>query len=301
MGKTLQMMVRKKIVTIFASCVIAVIWAPILGGENENISFRISIEKNTYLEGEPIVVVKQLTNTSNKKLIVAAPDDLFTQYSLQWVDGDVKKIPRLMFVRAALPKDYGEEVTPHGVLTSDYNLIETYAYGLPVGNYFLRVRYFVSERYYRCWQGEIWSNSVNFSVVSPEGEEKDAYQLYKQARDILNTHSTQNYPFARKNLDKILEKYPGSIYAKYALFLKGISYQRMQADGKQDFQHAIVEFEKFLEKYPDIPYFSEQALRYIAHEYYTLHKFGEAKSTFQKLPDSYYKQKWLKKLGVSSK
>jgi tetratricopeptide (TPR) repeat protein len=258
------------------------------------LSFTISIEKNAYLEGEPIIVTHILTNVSNADVMIGEPVGSFTQDEMEWLDGNTKDIPKLCRMTAAIPSDHAFKLEPGASMRSLSSLMEIYVYGLPVGRYSLKAKYAVSTRYYRCWNGELRSNTVKFSVVSPAGKEKDAFLIYKEARDLIN--KGDDLGVAHAKMDTLISNYRNTVYAKPAHFLKAESLWVQRIDGKQNFEGAIEEFRKFLSKYPDSPYWSKQAQQLIAIGLFLLGKKEEARIEFQKLPEGYLKQNYLEKL-----
>jgi len=258
------------------------------------LSFTISIEKDAYLEGEPIIVTNALTNVSDAELMIGEPVGSFSQYELEWLDGNTKDIPKLCRDTAAISYDHAFKLQPGASIRSLSSLMEIYVYGLPVGKYSLKAKYAVGTRYYRCWNGELWSNTVKFSVASPEGKGKKAFLIYKEARDLIN--KGVDLGVARAKIDSLISNYPDTVYARHADFLKAKSLWEEVIDGKQNFEGGIEEFRKFLSKYPDSPYWSEQAQQLIAIGLFQLGKKDEARIEFQKLPEGYLKQTHLEKL-----
>jgi len=256
--------------------------------------FQISSDKTEYFEGEPVCIRKYLKNAADLDMMVAEPDEVFVQFHLESEGASLEKIPRLCLLRAARPPDYGVRLGKGMGLVFWFSLNEIYPYGLPPGKYRLRAVYSVDETYHRCWKGVIWSNPLDFSVVRAPRKEEAAYGLYIEARDLINRGVELST--ARAKLDKLLHDYPNSRYAKLGQFLKGVSFWKDRANGKQDFDGAIEAFRKFIIVEPNFPYYSTEARRLMAVALYNLGRKEEARSEFQKLPESHFKRWHLAKL-----
>jgi len=114
---------------------------------------------------------------------------------------------------------------------------------IPAGRYNVWI-----EKY--CPQAEsnvIKSNTIEITVSEPKGEELAAWNLLTEASRLQG----RNKEVAYKKFEKLVEKYPHSVYAPKALDRAAGCYTYV--DGEEE--KALRKYRELLEKYPESPYY----------------------------------------------
>jgi len=256
------------------------------------LSARLS--KQSYLEGEPIIILLRLTNVGQKELKAAEPlvRRGFLKIVLTDAEGKDLDIPRVAWDIMMPPPDYGIQLAPGQSLEMSWSLNESYRRGLNVGSYrvipvYDTARY--ASAYPHIWHGIITGDELSFDVKAPTGTEKAAWSLFKEARDILNSRIRTEYSKARKILSDLMAKYPDSVYTPYSCYLMGKSYFVVQADRTLHFAEAVPAFQSFLGRFPNYPYYCDVARFNLA---FSLHRMGQNKRALEilaEVPDGYRK------------
>ncbi len=274
----------------------------------ESLPLRLDahLTKQSYLEGEPIIVVLSITNTGQKELTVAEPlaREGFVKNVITTFDGRDPNAPRLVWDILMPPQSYGVRLGPGKSLEIEWAINETYTYGLKPGKYKLIPIYDTtkySNKYPEIWHGKIYGPELVFEVKVPKGAEKEAYSLLKEGRDILLKGQEIRYSESRKMLLDLASRYSQSVYAPYAYYLLGKTYFVKQADKTQHFGEAAQEFQNLLKKFPKYPYYSD--IVRVSELPYSLLQIGRtdlAREILKKAPDGYYKQRTLRQIEKKS-
>jgi len=268
----------------------------------QSLQLDTRMTKKSYLEGEPIVVILCLRNTGQKELTVAEPLPLegFVKNIITTADGDEPNAPRLVWDILMPPQDYGVQLSPGQSLQQTWVINESYCFGLKPGSYRVLSIYDTSKHentYPRVWHGKIYSNKLVFEVKVPPLEEKDSYIFLVSARKIILEQQRDRYFEARNLLSDLIKKDPDSIYVPYATYLIGETYFIKQADKKQYFAEASQNFEDFLNRFPEYPYYSE--LVRTTKLPFSLLQTGQitkAQEILKKVPNGYHKQRMIEQI-----
>jgi len=153
---------------------------------------------------------------------------------------------RLDFSRPVDKYSFGTRLKPGDVLLKEVNIIKTFFRLGKRDPYLIPGEYVVTFMWEESGYEPLVSNTVSVTITDPVGEELKALKL-------LNTGDMK---FRLKELnasdecyDKLVEKYPNSIYAANALELKLRNHENRY--GAEDLEIRIEVAKRLLENYPD--------------------------------------------------
>lgn len=228
-----------------------------------DIQIQLSMEHSQYLLLEPIILNFQITNNSPKPVQL----DICTMItSFDVKDSNGKAYHSSGLVDCPLEILHSGESTASAidvVVHYGTHVDESELSGLPPGTYTI------------IYDKDIRSNIVEFEVLSPEGADKESYNLLGSA---LKEQYDKNYESAYQKYKEITEKYPKSYYSaeamKRQLFLTGWVI-------RNDDEKLRVS-KKLLEEFPD-PFICNRAIRNIKTIYQARNKIEEANEYFRKI------------------
>lgn len=213
-----------------------------------DIDFNISLSKKSFIEREPIWVKCQVKNNGS-----APRNVLSIRYSI--IRGTVfylfSEDTNAYLQDVSLKYSYGYELltilNPGESMESFVNILEYYSspsksrlsgtniYSLNPGRYKLCARY--NTRWHeKDGREDIYSDTLEFEVMPPSGEEKGALRLLEES-----------------NYKEVFERYPGSVYAPLALYRYFIRQCVSSQHKKQRKENVNELLMQQLEKYPDSP------------------------------------------------
>jgi tetratricopeptide (TPR) repeat protein len=269
-----------------------------LVSNSAELELKIELNKPSYLESEPILLVISIKNNGNLPIDVAEPlvREGFITLVLFTDQGSEPKIPALSWDLAMPSSDYKVCLQPNGVLKSEWSLTERYPLGLPIGAYVLKCSYntkrFLSQ-YPNIWHG-ILTQEITLSVAEPSPDEKEAYMLLRKAQAIITENEKDRYPEARESLIALAKKHPNSVYTPYSIYLLAKNYSVMQSDKTQYFNQAIPYYRSFLEKYPKYPYYSRLIGSIeLPFALYSVGETNEAREILENSLDGLHKQRLM--------
>ncbi len=184
------------------------------------LKLTLELEKSRFLEAEPIYAFVYLTNTGASDVNVYLFHDTQLHFSLYDEGGKpvtqtLSSIADAYFVKPRL-LPAGEKM----IETENLQLI----FGNNRHNWTVYKNYLVAGRY----SATVWyqhfneqtrkgdtliSNTVDFEVARPRGDEGKAFQLLMEGLDLL---SQRNYDLQIRKLSELIRLYPQSVYAPAA-------------------------------------------------------------------------------------
>jgi len=281
----------------------------LFGGD---IEFNISLNKERYLEREPIwvrCIAKNNGNTPKKILSFKAgmleginfffiPDDPnniiqripiyfdSAEPLIQLAPGESLVVYRnlLRKVESAkgLPKKDMEFLKKRGLIKQGVLKSVRPRLSLLYG-YLKPDRYKLYARYRTRWyekdgREDIYSDTVELEVITPTGEEKEALEL-----------------FEAEKYKEIFERYPFSVYAPHALYVYEIKNKNKSVLRKKPERHIEILL-KFFENYPDYPKGQYSHLVSLLEAYSAMGKLEEGKEKLRSISEKYPKSDLSKKI-----
>ncbi len=256
------------------------------------VRFGVSLAKSVFVDGEPIVAILTLTNTSKKEIVLGE--------LAYWTGGSglVRKSGAEMpggieFLMPGMPKDFGRVFRPGESQTAYHDLTWQYGRSLPLEPYILK-------SVYRCedpdtvgntrieWKGKITLPDLVLQIVSPRNDmEQAAYELFVDSIYLWDEPS----PYKRAAiLHALSDPAWGGVFALEA------GYMEVEALKKTgDKAASLKTLQEYAEKHKAEPYYYQKAISSLGSELYNDGKYAEARAVYEKLPDGYNRQQALKR------
>ncbi|RKY56766.1 MAG: hypothetical protein DRP89_00735 [Candidatus Neomarinimicrobiota bacterium] len=207
---------------------------------SQDIELTISLNKNEYLLGESIWMRVNLTNNRKDSVYVNLSEIINAAYLENSSGNRIPSNVTISFWRPNRP-DTGPGVTRKAMA----DIVPYFARH----DTSLKMRLFDVDNYsiYVFYDNKaVVSNTVNFSVVEPEGIEKEVFKQYKEGYNLW-FKKKENIK-AASHFEELAEKYSNSVYAPEALNVSANAYNI----GKEiDLQKSISAYKKILFNYPN--------------------------------------------------
>jgi hypothetical protein len=181
--------------------------------DDQKLQLEMELSKSTYLVGEPIWLDATLTNVSSDTVRIFG---FFPPCQGHWFNIELKDQQGNVVPYSG--PDYhvvigeGWIIEPQEHYYGCYNLLELFntkrsLYSffwqiLPPGSYKVRASY-----------ENICSQEIEFQVVEPKGDEKEAYQLFESAKTLM---MQKEFDLERQKLQELVNRFPQSAYAEKA-------------------------------------------------------------------------------------
>ncbi len=256
---------------------------PLFSGD---IDFNISLNKKSFLEREPIWVKCQVKNNGSTPRNVLSIKHTTIRGMVFYL---ISEDPNTYLQDVSLKYSYGYELltilNPGESMESFANILEYYSspsksllsgtniFSLNPGRYKLYTRYY-TRWYEKDGREDIYSDTLEFEVIPPIGEEKEALKLLEES-----------------NYKEVFERYPGSVYAPlslYRYFIRQCVFSQREKQRKENVNELLMQQ---LERYPDSP-----TIKYIDLQIFLQSQSGigmlkegksRIKSILEKNPNSY--------------
>jgi len=205
-------------------------------GKPPKVEAKLNLYKNEYLVREPIWVKIQVTNVGKEA----------GKFSFVSFDGLVIKDSK----GKNYPSNTTWEYSPIGIKPNETREQEfevlLAGYGLPEDSF--HVRWYLSPEKYTVFYSlrkDVKSEVCTFVVSMPKGDELEAMNLLKKSYDLF---IEKKYNDCLTKLNQIIQEYPQSNYAPYAVFQK-VSLYRIGAI--EDLNKTIESYNQMVNSYPN--------------------------------------------------
>jgi tetratricopeptide (TPR) repeat protein len=205
----------KIILSLLVLIFISIFCISVRANNYENIEFRISLEKNTFLLDEPPWMTLEVTNNTKYEISIL-PLQLDCLECLKVIlvnsKGDTLRYRGIHFELVSLPK--GVIVKPKQTYQNSVNLLQ--GFGENLDNF--QIRHYLEPDSYTAQafsSDSLSSNKIVFNVEVPKGNEKEANDLLRQTYEY--DVRLDNYKVIEK-LQQLIEKYPKSVYMDLATY-----------------------------------------------------------------------------------
>jgi tetratricopeptide (TPR) repeat protein len=194
---------------------------------------QIFMYKDTYLLREPIWIKLTTTNVSVDT----------QEASLSGLTG--------MVITSDVGNTYRSHV--HSGSYIKYPSFVPYTYDFDLLNYYgekeckIHVRYYLPPGKYEIYHqvlSNVRSNTFNFEVLEPTGDELEAMRMLKEGYEL--TYVQKKHASSIKQFKKIVDKFPNSIYAPLALRQQALRYNHSLKNKRE----AISTYRKIVTEYP---------------------------------------------------
>jgi len=219
---------------------------------SNELSLNVESDQDKYYFGEPIRLLVKLSNISKNpihvwdsiepilnvvKIIVCYPNGKKIGY----------KLPVHVFSGIVDKENYKGCVLEPGESLREfyYPLISATVPGYlfpKAGVYSIRATYEANlpgNKY--LWQGTITSESKNISIREPKRDDLEALALFEKLEDVRACgdgyallHTREDIEEDREVFDRLIRMYPQSVYTKYALYYKTLSYVKENSERALD-------------------------------------------------------------------
>ncbi len=256
---------------------------PMFSGD---IEFKISLNKETFIERESIWVKCQVRNNgSTPQNVLSVKHPIIRGMVFYLISEDSNSYLQDVSIKYFSAYEVLTILNPGESMESFANILEYYSspnksplsgtniYSLNPG------RYKLFARYYTRWHGkdgreDIYSDTLKFEVIPPTGEEKEALELLEKGKH-----------------EELFEKYPESVYAPFSLHRYLVYECAISSLKRQEREEITKILMRQLEKYPNSPtieYLDLQTLLQL-HLDMGILKEGRTKlkNISEKNPDSY--------------
>jgi hypothetical protein len=230
----------------------------------QSIVITLSIEKERYLLAEPIFIGIQAVNNSQDSIVI---DKIDLLQSFVLTSDNYRDF--FHYIEYSRAKPLKSNFGPGDTLNYFFDVssligvrdisIETLYY-LPVGTYTGAIKNYTAKKGLiekvpnRPPFGIIYnSNQIHFTVVEPEGEEHDAFEILYKAKHFRWIEKNRDDAF--KEYIKLADNYPQSVYAVKALISAGYIYIHNNNRLLREKSHNILV--RSLLEYPDSRYIME--------------------------------------------
>lgn len=192
---------------------LVVLTAPLCA--EENIKFEIRLDKDTFLEREPIWVDMYLINEGNESVTLQCLELYCQMLTVYLVNSVGDTVEYSGYVTDGVPPA-GPTIRPGETYTYGINLSESFGKGfreyIPPP-----LRYLAKDAYtLQMTHNKVLSNRIEFTVLEATGSEKHACDLIKKATRSGFKYYHDDVHLVVDIFEELLQKYPNSVYADLA-------------------------------------------------------------------------------------
>ncbi len=261
-------------------------------GAQRGVRFQVSLEKGTFVEGEPIIAALTLTNTSDKEMILAELAHWTAVTSVVRKSG-VEMPGGIELSMTAMPADLGRVFRPGESQTFYRDVSWPWSGNLPADQYILKCEYHSdpaaagNERIN--WKGRIVLPDIPFEIVPPrDPKEKAASELYRHTPYLTGEKS------ARHKGAIIMRGLSDPAYG--GVFASSAGYRETEAlRAVGDRTAYICALQRYVKEHEDQPYYYGLALTSLGDALCEEGKWSQARAVYEKLPDGYYARQLLRR------
>lgn len=229
----------------------------------QELTVEIEINKDKYLVGEYIWLDVWVTNVSDEPQNFGI-SDIDIKSNLHIVDSEGKRYKTNMThdrypVYGSAPKfPPGEQYHIDHYLPGEFGIIDSnyYIFHFPPGEYTLYLSIKVPGGTDRAGvihpELKLQSNRITFTVLDPQGEDLEAFQLFKQARVLFyqqRFQSDRDYSAVEEIYQSVINNYPQSPY--YELAWRHYSLMNKYNSDLVKRQKSVERHLEFIKQHPD--------------------------------------------------
>lgn len=218
--------------------------------ESDSLALTIQTDQQEFIQGEPLKIILSLKNISKEPLNVN--DELELGYStcpitLCLIDAD--GVYYDLYYGIHIDKGRNLKYEGYTIMPGDSIAVIVYPhfynyryfdnwrinYTDP-GNYIIRALYNVSDRYELVWTGKVTSNDINIKIFETAGTEYEAFEMFSKTYNIFIMGDGMarflhepNHMNELNILNTVIDNYPNTVFAKYAMYYIAISYLDIDA------------------------------------------------------------------------
>ena len=208
-----------------------------------DLKITIASNKSEYCKYERIEIHYKIINAGNSCCYVYDVEESLTLTDL---NGNVFKYrgPESQPAADYEPMKPGEinefYLTINDTYYTQYDTLFWGVFFIDPGEYTLQCNYSLGGT------GCVFSNEIKISIIEPMGEEKEAYNLFKEF--AFGNRAREYTPKKYASCNLLLKKYPNSVYGWNALTWKFEAYRRGDVGNWED---CISTIESIFERYPN--------------------------------------------------
>ena len=262
-------------------------------GSKDFLEFTVSLSKSTYIEGEPVIATFALKNNSSTDQRLAEPTTSYgiVKYGIEMISGIYPMPKRTFGSQPGPPDDYGWVFRKGEARSIQVDLLSNYNGFLPVGRFCAKVTYSGVDTIEGIWHGSIEVSDLVFSVVPATGIEESASRIFRASvLQVLRGYEAEEAAKAAAALHDLADPAKGGRFAQYAGYWEAMAYMKAGNSEKE-----IEVLMQYSEKHSDVPAYGTNAPRYIGDILYCQKNYAKARKMFEKLPDGFERQDWLKR------
>jgi len=260
-------------------------------GEQAGVRFKVSLQKNVFVESEPIILTLTLTNTTDKETVLG--ELAYWTASSSIVRKSGAEMPGgIELSMVQMPVDFGRVFRPGESYSLYRDISWRWSGMLPAEPYILKSEYHsdpdaVGNRRIQ-WKGRIVLPDLSFEIVPPrDAREKAAFELYRNT-PYLTGDKASIYK-AAIIMHGLSEPALGGVFASSA------GYREAEALREAGDRPAYISaLRRYADKHKEEPYYYRQALTSLGDALCKDGNYAEARAVYAKLPDGYFTQGILK-------
>lgn len=246
----------------------------------DNIRIVVSLEKEEYVLGEPIIVQCQLINDAPYPRRLVEPIVAFktVMFGLRssTTTGTLERVPH--GDGPAAPDDSIMLFAPGQSQAVVFDVQALCKNPLPVGDYTVGAVYYPTPHLRNCWKGLLPSPELPFRVIEATGSERLMAEAFLSARDLLNTPGAAQHAL---EVFKMIGK-SGSMYAPFAAYYMIDCYD--QLNQPDDARVAMLEYSR---RHWETPFYGQLALKRAGYYLFRAKQYEQAVKMFEKLTETH--------------
>jgi hypothetical protein len=259
---------------------------------SDGVKFEVSLEKNIFIEGEPVLATCSITNVSSTARRLAEPyahQTVYCRASALDPNVTLDRGPHGDYM--ALPEDFGWLFQPGECHSEVVELGSAYVdpVVLPVGDYMIESGYGATKQMPTVWQGKFTAvKGPKFSVVKPDDEEKQAANDFVKALSLAHGLNSAKCALAATVFRALKVPGIGHRFAQYAGFRETQCYNCMQ-----DTEKGYQALREYADAHGMVPFYGKVAIEGVGRDFIDQKDFASARKYWSRLPAGYNRQSLL--------
>jgi hypothetical protein len=206
----------------------------------DGLIFEIRLDKQIYVQREPIWVDLYFTNKGDKEISLVCLDLPWQQLIVNLVNSKGDTLKYSGYISDGICRS-GPTIKPTETYHYYFNLSENFGEGAKQ-NIPPPLRYFENGDYtLQMIHSDVTSNLLNFRVKNPSKEDRQAFDLIKRATQNAFAYYDKDNQQSFNAFKELTEKYPNSPFADLAYFeLGGLCGLAGEPDETQQYFKALI-------------------------------------------------------------